>query len=244
MKINLSKILGIGLLLAMGTSLQGCTDEEVAAGVGLAAIGAAIVIIGDNDHGYDNGRGHGRDHGRRGGRCEGGYVNRCTTYRDYYGHQRRECRREWDSCSRYRNYSNDNVALLADHLNGLESANDIQLAAASKEEEKVSSGKLAATFEMSFKSADFMVTSLEQARAGNPKALLNLGLDRRDIELIANEKMPSARGTDTLAKKLNMDTPKAESMLKSLLDEGKELNKKKCHRIGRPGSGRQICRAS
>ena len=227
------------MLVGLGTGLQGCTEEQVAAGVGLAAIGAAFVIIGDSDSDYDRGR----DHGRRRGRCEGGYVRRCTTYRDYYGNKHRECRREWDSCKYYSNYSNDNVALLSNHLAPNDS-NAIELMSSSASEQKLSAGKLAATFEMSFKSAEFFVASLEQAQEGNPQALLNLGLERKDVELLAYEKMPSAKGIETLARKLNMDYSKAESMMKSLLEEGKEVNKKKCRRIGRPGNKRTVCRAS
>ena len=99
MNLGISKFLTAAVLTTSLTGLQGCTDEEVAAGIGLIAIGVGIGIIADGDH-------HGGHHGGR-YVCRGGYVTRCNDYRDYYGIIRRECREFWDSCAHreYRPYA-------------------------------------------------------------------------------------------------------------------------------------------
>jgi hypothetical protein len=218
----MKKLMGLTLVLGMGTGLQGCSEEDVIAGLGLIAIGAGAIIIADEID--DN------DHRRR--RCRGGYVRRCTTYTDYWGDRRRECRRVWDSCKYYEYYSNSPA--LMSHLSSQENL----------EKAEVEPSKFASVFSISFEASESFVSALEQAREGNSEDLIALGLNKDDITQLVHEKMPSAEGIDALALTLGADKAATKAMLSRLLIEGKKLKKKTCKPRARGHHrGPRFCRA-
>ncbi len=230
------KFVGAALALTTAVGLQGCTDQEVATALGAVAIGAGAVAIGVAAGSDDRDHHHGRRRGRR--VCDGGYVTRCTTYRDYWGYERRECRSEWDSCryTRWEPYAASELAAL-DLVDGDISeflASDIQVMASAPaqktklENTAVEAGKWAQTFKLSFDSAEFFTRSLEKARAGDMKALLDLGLAREDVRDMAREKMPSDDAIELLARKLNQRPENTRAMLKTLLVEGGKIKKSEC----------------
>ena len=115
---------------------------------------------------------------------------------------------------------------------------------ASLEKLEVESSKWAETFGMSFASAEFFTTALENARDGDIKALYDLGLGRADVMALAKEKMPSQEGIDLLARKLDQSKPETQLMLEKLLKKGSEIKQKECRRSGHPGRSPRlkICR--
>src|SRR5262245_3581552 len=91
-KVALAVVLAAPMIL----SLQGCTDEEVAVGVGIGAIAVGATAIGvaagHSDHH------HHRPHGTY---CESGYRRICAS--DYWG--RYSCREVYDNCMYTRSYA-------------------------------------------------------------------------------------------------------------------------------------------
>jgi len=231
------KFLAPLLTFSLLTSLQSCTESEVATALGVVAIGAGAVAIGvaagandNNERGHyrDRDRDYGRDHGRRRGRsvCEGGYVNRCSTYYDYDGYERRTCRNEWDSCARTRweHYADSYEMMSAP----VEVTARSETRSTKLEDTVVESGKWAETFKLSFESADLFTGALELARKGDTEGLRDLGLTKRDINALAREKMPSTDAIDLLARKLDQRAADTRSMIQTLLSEGSKLKKERC----------------
>jgi hypothetical protein len=213
----------LGGCLALGAlgGLTGCTDEEVAASIGLIAIGAGAVIIGgsgsdDNDH-HDDRYDRDRRDDRNYGRCEGGWVERCTTYSDYNGRSYRECRSEYDSC--YRFHPNSNLNL--NSIGGVST-----LAKSKLKEVPVQAGLWAKNFKMSFAAADFFTNTLVKAREGDASALSKFGFTREDVKAITQNKMPSDQALDILAKRLNQNVSNTKAMFRALIQEGSKLQKR------------------
>lgn len=204
MNIFTTKLFSTILVLGMALSLQGCDDEDIARGVGLVAIGAGTAIIVDGAHD----RGH-----RRRGRvyCRAGYVTRCTTYVDYWGRYRRQCFQEWDRCAyTVRRYSQGPVLASTST-----SSDDIV---------PVTAGLWAQEFKMSRESAEEFLAAMERAEQGNIQALVDLGLNDRDIKRLANKRLPTFSGTKALAHSLDMDKANARKMIRALHQKGRELN--------------------
>lgn len=265
MNIRKNKFLTLSLIAGLGLGMQACTDEEVAAGVGLVAIGAGVAIIAagsdDDDNGYDHGYDNGYD------RCEGGYVKKCTSYTDYWGDTVRECRNEWDSCANRRggnrggrggrhgggyhdgyrdhglysaNLMQTSAAPTSTTLASLQSTST-QLSTQSSASKKVVSSDWAAQFNMSFDAAELFVASLEDAKDGDIKALSDLGLGQKDIDRLANERMPSFKGIDALAKTLNMSKSNTRKMVKDLLKEAKNQKEANCRIVGGHKNKVKVC---
>jgi hypothetical protein len=224
------KATGSALAIAMALSLQGCTDQELATGLGVVAIGAGAAAIGVAHGSSDRHRDRHR-HGRGRSICEGGYEYRCTTYRDYWGYERRECRNEWNSCrySRWQPYGSADVMSLELDAN-LSSFATNSSPVHKLEETPVEPGKWAETFKLSFDAAEFLTSSLEQAREGEMQALLDLGLSHKDVRNMAREKMPSNEAVDLLARNLNQRPENTREMLQTLLNEGSKIKKNECKR--------------
>src|SRR4051812_19671431 len=79
-------LLPIAALMAISPALHGCTDEEVATTLGVAAVAAGVtaIVVADGNGGH-------YDHDE----CRDNYRNVCHEYRDYYGNYQRECRNEY-----------------------------------------------------------------------------------------------------------------------------------------------------
>ena len=222
----------VAALISAG--LPGCTDEEVATTVGIVAIGAGIGIIaagGDNDnHDHDH-NGYGHDHGHY--ECQGGYKTVCTSYRDYYGCIKQDCRQTYDSCDS-RVWVNNSMALKT-----LEEVADADPVSATK---TVSNNEgWGTTFAMSFDSADKLVNALNQSKAGDTKALASLGLSRDDVHAMAQMKMPSQAGLDAMAKTLDQDTKATADMVQRLLAKAQEQRQKSCHIVTVGRSNMTVC---
>ena len=206
-----------GLVLTSSlVGLQGCTDEEVAAAVGIIAIGVGVGIIAEGSDG--NSGGHYV--------CRGGYVTRCSTYTDYYGYPRHECREVWDSCAHreYRPYNH--VELQASHrsldmtIQSSDIASDIDPRQVLVDESFKASW--AEEFSMGHSAADKLVAALEIAKnTGDAAALKELGLTENDLLRMAKFKMPAKGSIDTLAKNLDQSKDLTKQMLKRILKEAK-----------------------
>ena len=182
-----SKLLLTLTLVASSTSFTACQSSEVANALGTAAIiGGAIVIVNNT-------------------RCEGGYVNRCHSYRDYSGRVVQECRNSYDDCA----------YLIPKSLKGLSDA-DLQTAAANADL-AVTDVHWGQAFGMGYDDSGTFINAMKSARDGNQEALTNLGLNDSDITSLTQSKMVSATGVDTLAKKLNANTANVNYMLRNIL---------------------------
>lgn len=189
------KAIHLAVALSMVGSLSSCTDEEFAAGMGAIAIGAGIIAIGAaaGDH-HDRGRVV----------CEGGYRTICHDYRDHWGRWRNECRSEWDSCQNRRRIHS--MELHTANVEAAPALNDVNWAT---------------TFAISFDSSSRIIAALESAKSGNLQALLDLGLSREDVREMANLKMPSAAGTETMARNLDQSAEAVRAMIERLISIAK-----------------------
>jgi hypothetical protein len=201
------------LALAVAVAgLQGCTDAEIQAGVGLVAIGAGIAIIADaadDNHQGDHHHGHYV--------CQSGYVRHCHDYRDYYGRLRRECSEHYESCA-HQVWRSDRS-----FDNSLRAAQDGVISLQSVKEAKLSTELWAETFEMGFEGAATLVNALQAARDGHGEKLADLGLASEDVRALAHYKMISNEGLDALAQSLDLDVESTQKLLQRLIDKAVEI---------------------
>lgn len=197
MKFSTQTKVAVMLLSASVLSFTpGCTDAEIAGTIGAIAIGAGIAA----------GAGHNHGHGHY--RCLGGFRDVCHQYVDYYGHLRTECRTEYDSCAE-REWCPDKAEIEM----------DLQT---SDSKEKLSATEFAKIFEMSFESAESLISAFEMARDGDLKAILDLGLTREDVELLMKAVMPTDAGIEALAKSLDQSVESARALVEQILKFGRE----------------------
>jgi hypothetical protein len=182
------KIVSLLILLATTLNLQGCTDGEIAVGAGL--IGVIIGI----------GIGSGHDHGS----CHGGYVRRCTDWRDSWGNYRHECREEWDSCARRH-------TPLAKELQAVTDADTVTHSIANTAEK----------YKLSFDAAEKLTLTIQKVQKGDLSKLADIGLAKTDLELIAKGERITDKGIIGLSDSLNQDIGDTQRMLNSITEEAK-----------------------
>jgi hypothetical protein len=180
--------------LAMLPGLTACDEGEVATALGAAAIVAGAVAIGaaGNGSGYHNGY-----------RCEGGYRDVCSSYRDYYGNYRNECRRDWDSCAYRRPYRY---------------AGNAQDFEQGYSEEDVQPYAWAETFDMGLENSEKLIHAFQEARNGNAKPAKDLGFKGEDAQRISEHKMPKDESIRRIAGKLDLDVETTREMLETLIE--------------------------
>ncbi len=193
------------MIFSLVPVLQGCDSRDVAVGLGVVGVVAGAIAIGaatDSNDNYDDYDGHhGGHHDDRDGHknsCRGDKGKKCYTYRNHKGEKVKECKKERNNCDR--NYSNVNLAL------------------ANKD---VTSVDWAQTFGLSFDSAEKLVAALESSRQGDIQAILDLGLSEQDIEDLAQLKMISKDGIQSLSVSLNQFPEDTQSMINSLIKTAK-----------------------
>jgi len=182
-----SKILLSVTLLASSTSFTACKSSDVANALGTAAIIGGAVVIANNT------------------RCEGGYVERCHYFNDYYGHSVRECRQSYDDCA----------YLVPKSLKGLSDA-EMQTV--------VDNADLAVTdvnwgqaFGIGFDASQTFIDAMKSARDGHKDSLTALGMSDDDINKLTQSKMISDSGVDALSQNLNVQKANANFMLREII---------------------------
>ncbi|MCA2959156.1 MAG: hypothetical protein IOD12_02820 [Silvanigrellales bacterium] len=176
---------------ATGATMTACDDDDVAAGVVGAVVGAGIATVI-----YDNNR------------CDSGYRTVCSNYYDYYGNLRRECRQVYHQC-RY------------DRLNVPATESALALAAGEERiqvrQHAAANGLTVEAFAkeywMSFEKAELYWTALDAADQGNAAPLRALGLSSEDIQLIGHMQLPTQAGIDALAKSLDQRADMTTAMI-------------------------------
>jgi hypothetical protein len=192
------------LLVAFLPILPSCTDDEVATGAAVVAVGAAAVSIGaavDANHDRDRrDRRYDRPR-RRPGRCGYGYRMACRTYIDYYGRTRQTCQ-----CVRtgygYRAY--------------------IDM------EKEMTAEEFSVAYSMSLESAKKFQEAINEANDGSLAAINELGLSKKDMNLLARLRMPSDESIEELAKNLDQDPIFARSMISKMIIFGHKQREELC----------------
>ena len=187
------KYLGLGLLLS-ALLLQGCNDTERTVVAG-AIIGAAIGVIVSSP----------------GPTCHGGYVNRCSEYRDYRGYRRRDCRETYDSCARTYAQRIDLDLQLGD--SSPQVVNKVRF---SDETANIASG-----FKMSFDSAEKLSQSVEALRQGDKAQMLNLGLSDQDLWSVAQGQKLNDDTALKVAQNLNLSMDSVQSLVAQVGSEAR-----------------------
>ena len=125
----------------------------------------------------------------------------CTSHRDYWGVHHSSCRWEvYNSCSGgYHRYL----------LSGVPKASDLN------------ANSIASKYSLSFDSADRLVAALAQSESGDPAGLSSIGLERQDVQRLANFQVPEASGVDRIARSLNQAPAATQSMLQQLVSIAK-----------------------
>lgn len=201
----LKKVLVAALLMGQASLSHSCSDEEVAATAAVVAVGAAAAAISNN---------------RRSGHCEERRIEHC--YFDYWGH--RQCEwRERRSCHRGHHYflQTDNPSL-SDAMNFFDSV---------PFDEAIEPSDLASEYTLSMEAANRFHQAMKSAKDGNLQAILDLGLNRKDMELLAQLRVPGDESIDRLAKSLNQRPILTKGMLSRIVVYGHKLQKEECKRL-------------
>jgi hypothetical protein len=193
------KAVSLGLCVSIALASTACDEDEIAAGVAGAVIGAAIV------HGVNSG--HGRNQCSRPREV-------CSTWYDSWGQYHRECRVVRSSCYR--------TSPLSDPLQGVENSDSVTLGEksllsssfrAQLDAQGLTEEDFAKEYSMSFESAKTFIDAMDLSRSGNSEGLRQLGLVEADLQEMAQYKLPSAQGISLLASKLNMRADTTTGML-------------------------------
>jgi len=172
---------------AMSFALAACDDDEIAAGVAGAAIGAGAAIIIDRANDGDN--------------CRPGYRTVCSNSYDYFGNQYRDCRQVRYRCIN-RNAIENSI---------LENGRiDVRARAAAA---GMTVEDFAQEYKLTFEGAERLWAALEASDQGNSAPLKGLGLSSGDIQLLGQYKQPSEAGIDALARNLNTRADLTAGML-------------------------------
>ncbi len=189
------KSLTLAALAALSAIQVGCTDREVASGIGGAALGALLVGVHTAQPSPPPRR---RTH-----TCDTSVERRTYGYRDYNGNwvETTEVSRD-TTCSRgYRMME----------FGGTPAASVDPVAVGS-------------TYKMSADSAQLMLSALAQAQTAADDqsaaaALGQLGIERADAEKLAQFQLPDAQGIDRIAHALNQSPEATSSMLTAIMAE-------------------------
>jgi|GEM_PF-5959541 len=203
MKTRLQSLIGSTLCFAlMGSSvvLTACDDDEIAAGVVGAVIGAGVATA--IDHNYDDDRRN----------CRPIVRTVCTNRYDYYGRNYRDCREVRDRCYRNDRNRSDVGAVEASFL--ARGAQEAAVSARARAEEQgLTTADFAKEYGLSFEAADAFFNALDRADRGDAAPLRELGLSDEDIQLLGQFKQPTEAGIDALAQRLDQRPDITNGML-------------------------------
>jgi hypothetical protein len=195
----LGRFVSLGLCVSTALASTACDEDEIAAGVAGAVIGAAIV------HGVNSG--HGRNQCSRPREV-------CSTWYDNWGQYHRDCRVVRSSCYR--------SSPLGEDAQGVENSNFVTLGEKSLlsssfrsqlDAQGLTEEDFAKEYSMSFESAKTFIDAMDLSRSGNSDGLRQLGLADADLQEMTQYKLPSAQGIGSLASKLNMRADTTTGML-------------------------------
>lgn len=214
MKIAKSQVLSSALLAGVVVAspmLQSCSDEEIAVGAAVVAVGAAISA--GSHHGHCSSR-----------------ERVCSWHTNYWGERVESCRyvtrryrcdhRRWDfSADASEDVTTSNAELVTfDDL------------ASQPVDQYLDVADLAKHYYLSLESAERFVLALEQARQGHLEAINELGLDGKDMEMLAQLRVPGDESVDRLARNLDQQPLFAKAMLSKIVVHGHKLRKEECAR--------------
>lgn len=188
----MKKLLMLTVILAGSLGLQGCRDTDVAASIGF--IGG--LIVGSESH-----------HHRH---CHGGYVTRCSSYRNRNGYIVRECREVYDSCAR-------RYSLNATGLNlpeGLINTEATEIANGPKISSRVAN--LSEKYHISFDAAETIVEAIDQGAKGDLTQFNKIGMEKSDLEAIYNGKRVSPKALLAVSDNLKVDIGDLQLMLNDI----------------------------
>ena len=204
MNQSISKaLLSMTLASSMTLGLTACDERDVAVGAGLIGIGAGIIAIDkatDNNH---RDRDHYRRPPKRDRQCRPSYERKCTSYRDRWGNNKRDCRTvERRNCTGF--YS-------------------MSMYAKSDAVSEVSPlvEQWAEAYKLSYEGAEKVLSALERSHDGDPKALKELGLNSFDLMAMGKLEMISDEGLTAMSENLDQYVDDTQSMVEAILTEGK-----------------------
>ncbi len=186
-KLLITGVLAVTPLLA----LTGCDDNDLAIGVGGAAIGAGAVLIGQNwGHNHHGGHHHGHHNGgwgHGGGHHHGGWGGHHGGWGGghhgggHHGHH---------------------------SLRSLEASN----------EDVFTDGQWADVYNMTPEAAGVFLSALESSKAGDSSALTNLGFTKSDMQNLVAFQMPSEESLKTVSVALKQDTADTTRMIQDMVN--------------------------
>lgn len=213
----LAAVIGLPIMF----SVQGCTDDEVAAGLGVAAVVIGVAAIDKASDGhyrpYPPRRPHYPPPRRPAPRCRPGYREHCTVYRDRWGHPRRECRRIYDRC---RHHYSANLAIPGLHSDLQPIFGGVQAEVESDTELQVA--QVASHYSIGFDAAEALTGALSAAGNGDLKPVYDLGLTKEDLIRLGKMKMITDSGVTHLAQSLNLAEEDTKNLLNKILADLKE----------------------
>ena len=200
-------------LLATGATVQSCSDEEIAVGAAVVAVGAAISA--------------GSNHGQ----CT--YKERvCRTYTDYWGHIQKQCkivkrRRRCGSHGGHHHghyYRNDTFA----GMDAAASLRTLNIVEETPVAEYLDVADLSKRYYLSLDSAELFINALEEARNGDLSAIGELGLNSDDMQRMARLLVPEDESIDRLAQNLDQDPQLTKGMLSKIVVHGRKMKREAC----------------
>ncbi|NRA67157.1 MAG: hypothetical protein HRU19_21925 [Pseudobacteriovorax sp.] len=198
-------------LLAAGA--QSCSDEEIAVGAAVIAVGAAISA------GHNGGHHHGQKY------CS--YNERvCRTYTDYWGDRRKECkivkrRRPCGSHGHYRSFQPE----LSNEVSALETLVELKDVPVTDYLDVVDLSK---RYYLSLGAAETFIDAMETARQGDLSAINELGLNDDDMQRMTRLLVPEDDSIDRLAQNLDQDPLLTKGMLSQIVVHGRNMKREAC----------------
>lgn len=183
----IAKVVPFCTVAALGLGTTACDDDEIAAGVAGAAIGAGAAILIDRANDNDN--------------CRPGYRNVCTNTYDYYGRLYRDCRQVRYNC--VNRFAFESAVREDGRI-------DVRTRAAAA---GLTVEDFAKEYKLTFEGAERLWAALEASDQGDSAPLKALGLSSGDIQSLGQYKLPSDQGIDSLARNLNTRADLTTGML-------------------------------
>ena len=202
-------------LLATVPAINSCSDEEVAVGAAVVAVGAAISA------------------GSKHGQCS--YNERvCRNYTDYWGEIRQECKlvKRRRPCGNHGGgYHGGHYYRTANPLANLDAPATLRTLDVFEETpvaEYLDVADLSKRYYLSLTSAEMFIDALEEARNGDLAAIGDLGLNSDDMRQMTRLLVPEADSIDRLAQTLNQDPQLTKGMLSKIVVHGRMMKREAC----------------
>jgi hypothetical protein len=212
--MKLNTFVSATLLLGLAATSTGCSDEEVAVGVGVGAVVGGAALIGSGlNRDDDYYRGHRT-------------TRRCYSYHDNWGNLREECynRRVGRGYGRWYDYLsansvagfttnsfvNDNGMGDLGMAPGILSLQDVAAAA------DIDPGDWGAEFKMSIGQSAKFIGAMKQAAQGQTAPIFALGFNKSDLDLLGQFKLPTKQGIKNLSVNIEQSEIATTGMLNRL----------------------------